>query len=426
MDQNACRRELEIEIPVDAVQRKVESVAKEFARLARVPGFRPGKAPVTLIRRRYAEDIKTEVVQSLVPEYFENAVREANLKPLGRPEIEGLVFEEDKPLKFKASFEVLPEIKLGDYKGLEVEEPVMATSEEDVEKALAQLREQAATFVAVEDRAVAEGDYAVLSLTGTQVKPEVKREPIRADDVLCLIGGENTLREFTENLLGANPGEERRFEVSYSEEYSDRELVGKTIAYTARVRGIKQKQLPELNDEFTKDLGEFSTLDELRAKIRKDLETEQDRRRREAIRDRLVSLLVERHDFPVPEALVEHQMNSRLERSVRTLVAQGVDPRRLDVDWAKLRRQQREAAVREVKAGLLLEKIAEAENIEVSEEEVEREIAAIAARAGQSTGAVRSGLTREAGLDRINSRLRSEKTVDFIYTMARVVAGSKK
>lgn len=426
MDQNACRRELEIEIPVDAVQRKVESVAKEFARLARVPGFRPGKAPVTLIRRRYAEDIKTEVVQSLVPEYFENAVREANLKPLGRPEIEGLVFEEDKPLKFKASFEVLPEIKLGDYKGLEVEEPVMATSEEDVEKALAQLREQAATFVAVEDRPLQDGDYAVLSLTGTQVKPEVKREPIRADDVLCLIGGENTLREFTENLRGGKPGEERRFEVSYSEEYSDRELVGKTIAYTARVRGIKQKQLPELNDEFTKDLGEFSTLDALRAKIRKDLEIEQDHRRREAIRDRLVSLLVERHDFPVPEALVEHQMNSRLERSVRTLVAQGVDPRRLDVDWAKLRRQQREAAVREVKAGLLLEKIADAENIEVSEAEVEREIAAIATRAGQSTEAVRSRLTREGGLDRMNSRLRSEKTVDFIYSNARVVAGSKK
>lgn len=426
MDQNACRRELEIEIPVDAVQRKVESVAKEFARLARVPGFRPGKAPVTLIRRRYAEDIKTEVVQSLVPEYFENAVREANLKPLGRPVIEGLVFEEDKPLKFKASFEVLPEIKLGDYKDLEVEEPVMATSEEDVEKALAQLREQAATFVAVEDRPLQDGDYAVLSLTGTQVKPEVKREPIRADDVLCLIGGENTLREFTENLRGGKPGEERRFEVSYSEEYSDRELVGKTIAYTARVRGIKQKQLPELNDEFTKDLGEFTTLDALRAKIRKDLEIEQDHRRREAIRDRLVSLLVERHDFPVPEALVEHQMNSRLERSVRTLVAQGVDPRRLDVDWAKLRRQQREAAVREVKAGLLLEKIADAENIEVSEAEVEREIAAIATRAGQSTEAVRSRLTREGGLDRMNSRLRSEKTVDFIYSNARVVAGSKK
>lgn len=426
MDQNACRRELEIEIPLEAVQRKVESVAREFARVARVPGFRPGKAPVTLIRRRFAEDIKAEVMQSLVPEYFENAVREANLKPLGRPEIEGLVFEEDKPLKFKATFEVLPEIQLGDYKGLEVEEQEMTVSDEDVEKALAEMRERAATFVAVEDRSVQEGDYAVLSLTGTQLKPEVKREPIHADEVLCLVGGENTLKEFTENLLGAKPGEERRFEVTYIQEYSDRELAGKTIAYTARVRGIKQKQLPELNDEFAKDLGEFATLPELRGKLRKDLEADQERRRREDTRDRLVSILVERHDFPLPGALVEHQMNTRLERSVRTLMAQGVDPRRLDVDWAKLRRQQREAAVREVKAGLLLEKVADAERIEVSEEEVEREIAAIATRARQSTEAVRSRLTRENGLDRIKSTLRSEKTVDFIYSNARVVAGNKK
>lgn len=426
MDQNACRRELEVEIPADAVQRKVESVAREFARVARVPGFRPGKAPVTLIRRRFAEDIKAEVVQSLVPEYFESAVREANLKPLGRPEIEDLVFEEDKPLKFKASFEVLPEIQLGEYKDLELEEPVTAVSDEDVEKALAEMRERAATFVAIENRPIQEDDYAVLSLTGMQVKPEVKREPIHADEVLCHVGGENTLQEFTENLLGAQPGEERRFEVNYNEEHSDQKLAGKTIAYTALIRGIKQKVLPELNDEFAKDLGEFATLTELRAKLRKDLEAEQERRRRETTRDRLVAMLVERHEFPVPEALVEHQMNARLERSVRTLMAQGVDPRRLDVDWAKVRRQQRAAAIREVKAGLVLEKIADAERIEVSDEEVERELAAIATRAGQSTEAVRSRLTRENGLDRMKSRLRSEKTIDFIYSSARVVAGDKK
>lgn len=420
MAENSCLRELEIEIPVDVVQRKLESVAREFSRVARIPGFRPGKAPVTLIRQRFAEDIRSEVVQTLVPEYFESAVERANLKPLGQPAIEELVFEEDKPLKFKARFEILPEIQLGEYKGLEVEEPAMAVTDEDIEKALAELRERAATYAVVEDRPIREGDFAVLSLTGTVVKPEVKREPIRAEDVMCHVGGENTLKEFTENLIGARPQDERRFEVTYAENYSDRELAGKTVAYTVRIRALKQKQLPELNDELAKDLGEFATLAELRAKLRQDLEAEQERRRREATRDRLVAKLVERHDFPVPEALVEHQMNQRLERGVRTLVAQGVDPRRLDVDWAKVRSQQREAAVREVKAGLLLDKIAEAEKIEASEAEVERAIAEIAASAAQSTEAVRARLTRERGLARIESRLRNEKTLDFVYSNARV------
>lgn len=425
MEANACLRELEIEIPAEVVQRKVESVAREFSRVVRIAGFRPGKAPVSLIRRRFAEDIKSEVVQSLVPEYLETAAEKANLKPLGRPEIEELVFEEDKPLRFKARFEVLPEIQLGEYKDLEVEAPEMSVTDTDVEKAIEELRERSATYVALEDRPLAAGDHAAISLRGSEMKPEVKRDAVHAEDVLCHLGGENTLKEFTENLVGAQPGEARRFEVAYAEDYSDRELAGKTMAYTVEVRGIKQKQLPELNDEFAKDLGEFTTLAELRDKIRKDLEAEVERRRTQATRDRLVDLLVARHDFPVPEALVEHQMNQRLERGVRSLMAQGVDPRRLDVDWTKVRSQQREGAVKEVKAGLLLEKIAEAENIQVTDEEVERAVGEIAASAGQSTEAVRARLTREGGLARMKSRLRSEKTIDFIYSNARVVPARK-
>lgn len=425
MEANTCLRELEIEIPAEVVQRKMESVAREFSRMARIPGFRPGKAPVSLIRRRFAEDIKSEVVQSLVPEYFASAVERASLKPLGQPAIEELIFEEDKPLKFKARFEVLPEIQLGEYKGLEVEEPAIAITDADVDKALAELRERAATYVVIEGRPLEHGDHAVLSVAGTEVKPEVKRDAVHAEDILCHVGGEHTLREFTENLLGARVGEERRFEVTYAEDYSDRELAGKTIAYAVEVRGIKQKQLPKLNDEFAKDLAEFATLVELRAKVRKDMEGEADRRRKQATRDRLVNILLERHDFPVPEALVAHQMNQRLERGVRTLMSQGVDPRGLDVDWAKVRSQQREAAIREVKAGLLLDHVANAEKIEVADVEVERAIAEIAASAGQSTEAVRARLTREGGLGRIESRLRSEKTLDFIYSNARVKASAE-
>ncbi len=319
MAETTCRRELDLEIPAEDVQKAVERVAREFARVAKVPGFRPGKAPVPLIRRRFADDIKGEVLQSLVPDQIQRAVKDRNLMPITQPHVDHVDYAEGKPLKFRAIFEVLPEFDLGSYKALDVEVEAAAITDADVEKTLEESRERAATFVPVEGRAIAKGDFAQLKLIGT---PADGGEPLQADSVLCHIGAEETLEAFTENLVGAQTGDHRRFEVTYPTDYPDAKLAGKKYTYTVEVLGIKEKKLPELNDEFAKDVSDSQTLEELRGKIRQGLEAERDQRHNAAVRDALLAKLVAAHDFPVPETLVEGQMDVRLDRAVRSLAAQ--------------------------------------------------------------------------------------------------------
>jgi len=417
MTEATCRRELELEIPAAEVQKAVERVAKEFARVARIPGFRPGKAPVTLIRRRFADDIKSEVLQSLVPEQIDKAVKDQNLAPITQPHVDNVDFAENGPLKFRAIFEVLPEVELGGYKDLEVEVDAARVTDADVDKAIEDVRERAATFASVEGRALAQGDYAQLKLTGM---PAGGGEPLRADRVLCHLGGEETLPAFTENLRGAQAGEHRRFEVQYPAEYPDAKLAGKGYTYAAEVLGIQEKKLPELNDVFAKQVSDAQTMEELRGKVRQGLEAESEMRQTAAVREQLLGKLTSAHDFPVPEALVQNQMDARLERAVRSLAAQGVDPRGVNVDWAALRQRQRERAVEDVKAELLLDRIASTENIEVSEEESESEIARMAEHSGESAAAVRASLTKQGALDRMKSKLRSDKTLDWLRSNARV------
>ena len=412
-----CRREIELEIPASEVQKAIERVAREFARVARVPGFRPGKAPIPLIRRRFADDIKGEVLQSLLPEQIDKAVTDQTLIPITQPQVDQVDYAEDRPLKFRASFEVLPEFELGHYKGLQIEVEKAEVTDADVDKTIENLRERAATFVAIEDRALESGDYAQLKLVGT---PVGGGEPLKADNVLCHLGAEETLEAFTQNLTGAKPGEQRRFDVEYPADYPDRKLAAKKFVYSAEVVAIKQKKLPELNDVLAKDVSDVKTLAELRDRIRQDLEKELEAHHNAAIRDAALAKLVATHDFPVPEALVENQMDVRLERAVRSLAAQGVDPRAVNVDWVAMRRRQHSRAVEDVKAELLLDRIASAENIETTDEDLDQEISKIAERSGESAPAIRASLTKQGALDRMRSKLRSEKTLEWLQKNAEV------
>ena len=417
MPEATCRRELDLEIPAEEVQKAMERVAREFARVARVPGFRPGKAPVTLIRRRFAEDIKSEVLQSLVPDRIEQAVNEKKMVPVTRPQVDKVDFAEGGPLKFRATFEVLPEFELRDYKDLAIEVESVEITDANVEKTLAEMRERAATFVPVEGRAIENDDFAQLKLLGT---PAGGGEPLQADNVLCHIGAEETIGAFNDNLRGAQVGEHRRFEVRYPEDYPDPKLASKMYNYAVEVVAIKQKKLPELNDDFAKDVSDAATLDELRGKIRQSLEAARDQRQAEQARERLLAKLVTAHDFPVPQALVEHQMDVRLERAVRALAAQGVDPRAVNVDWVALRRRQHDRAIEDVKAELILDRIATAEGLDADEQEVDREIAALAERSGESATAVRARLTKQGALDRMKSKLRGDKTLEWLCRNTRV------
>jgi trigger factor len=420
-----CRRELDLEIPADEVTKKIENVAKEFARVATVPGFRPGKAPVSLIRKRFADDIKGEVLQSLVPERVEKAVTEQKLTPVSQPQVEKLDFSEGQPLKFRAVFEVLPEFGLTNYKGLQLEMPTMDVTDEDLTKTLEDMRERAAAFAPIEGRAVENGDYVQVKLSGT---PEGGGEPLQADSVLCHIGAEETMEPFNENLRAANIGDHKDFDVKYPDDYPDPKLAGKNYHYAVEVLGIKNKKLPELNDEFVKDVSDATTLDELKTKIRESLEAQRDHKHKDLLREKVLAAIVKIHDFPVPESLVEHQMDVRLERVVRSLAAQGVDPRAVNVDWVTLRKRQQERATDDVKAELIVDRIASAESIDVNDQELEAEIEHLATHSGESAQALRARLTKQEALDRMKAKLRSDKTLDWLAQnsqISTVAAGSE-
>ena len=417
MAEASCRRELELEIPAEEVSKKMESVAKEFASLAMIPGFRKGKAPVSLVRRRFAEDIKGEVLQTLVPEVVEKALVEQKLSPVTQPKVDKLDFNEGQPVKFRAVFEVMPEFELGSYKGLELEMPTMDITEEDIAKALEEMRERAAAFAPVEGRAIQDGDFAQVKLVGT---PEGEGDPLRADSVLCHIGAEETMEPFNTNLKGANVGEHKDFDVEYPADYPDPKLAGKKLHYAVEVLGIKTKKLPELNDDFAKDVSDAKTLDELKTKVREGLEHQRDHKRKELLNERVLAELVKKHDFPVPESLVEHQMDVRLERVVRSLAAQGVDPRAVNVDWVTLRRRQEDRARDDVKAELIIDRIATAETIDVTEEDMTRELEHAASHSNESAEALRARLTKQGTLDRMKAKLRSDKTLEWLGQNAKI------
>jgi trigger factor len=417
MAEASCRRELELEIPVEEVSKSSEKVAKEFAKVARVPGFRPGKAPISLIKRRFAEEIKSEVLQNLVPETVEKAVAEQKLSPISQPQVDKLEFNEGQPVKFRASFDVLPEFTLAGYKNLEIEMPEMTITDEDVAKALAETQQRAAAFAPVEGRAVENDDFVQVKLHGT---PEGGGEPLDAESVLCHVGAEETMEPFNENLRGANVGDHKDFDVNYPADYPDPKLAGKLFHYSVDVLGIKTKKLPELNDDFAKDVSDATTLDELKTKIRESLEHERDHRQKDLQREKVIGELLKLHDFPVPDSLVEHQMDVRLERVVRSLAQQGVDPRAVNVDWVSLRRRQEERAKEDVKAELVIDRIATEEKIEVTDEELEHEIEHMASHSGESAEAVRARLTKQGALDRMKAKLRSDKTIDWLAQNASV------
>jgi len=412
--ESATRREIEVEIPAQEVARETETLIRKYQKVARLPGFRAGHVPPTIIKQRFSEEIKTDVVEALVPRYFNQETERLGMHPVSQPRVTDLHVHEGQPLRFKATFEVLPEVKAEGYKDLRAERPDIKVTDEDVEQALADLRERAARFDAVEGRALAEGDFAQVSLDGTPKDGE--GQPVHMDEVLVEMGGKNTMPEFTSHLTGATVGEERTFDVAYPEDTQDTRLAGKTLSYTVKVQGVKSKVLPELNEEFAKQLGEFSSVDDVRKRIREQIESDRQHQAEHEAKDKLVAELVKRNEFEVPDSLIERQIDIRLERGLRALAAQGLTAEQMKkMDLQRLRAGQRDQAIQDLKASLLLEKVADEEQIQVSDDELDREVLALAQQAKQTTEAVRARLTRDGGLDRIRTRIRNEKTIDLLY-----------
>jgi trigger factor len=417
-NKESVKREISVEIPADEVARETEVIIQKYQKVARLPGFRAGHVPASIIKQRFGEEVKSDVVEALVPKYFRREAEKQGLMPVSQPRVTDLHIHDSEPLRFKASFEVMPEIPVEGYRELRADKPEIAVNDEEVEQALDNVREQHATFTAVEGRPLADGDFAQASLDGRPKDAQATkdRNPVRMDEVLVEIGGKNTMPEFTEHLRGASAGEERTFEVNYPQDASDKRLAGKSFSYTVKIHAIKQKSLPELNDEFAKELGEFTSMDAVKREIRENMEAEKRHTAEHEAKDKLVAELVRRNQFEVPESLVERQIDLRLERGLRALAAQGMkmeDMKKMDLP--RLRVGQREQALQDVKSSLLLERIAELEKITVSDDELNQEVEALAKQTKQTPEAVRARLTQDGGLDRIRNRIRSEKALNFLY-----------
>ncbi|MGZ7091147.1 MAG: trigger factor [Candidatus Angelobacter sp.] len=447
----ACKREISVEIPADVVAKQQEALVQQYSKQARIPGFRKGKVPASMVRNRFSSEITSDVVENLVPQYFREAVVKGGYRPVSQPHIYGLEFTPGEPIKFKAAFEVLPEFELGDYKQIKVEKPDVTVTDEQIDHEIKLLQEKQASFDPVdEERGAENGEFVQVSFEArpknlADDEPEAEgaaadkaegagakevkagesaeqkdaaAQPVQMEEVLVEIGGANTIPEFTKNLAGAKAGEERSFEVSYPEDFYDKRLAGMVFDYKVKVNAIKKKTLPELNDDFAKELSpDFQNLGDLKQRFRENMEAELKHKTEHEAKDKLIEELLAKHDFPVPRSMVEHQIDLRLERGLRALAAQGMkteDMRRMD--FGRLRAGQQDFAVKEVKSSVLLAKIAIKENIQVSDEELEREIEAMAAQMQQPVEEVRKRLTEDNAVERLRDRMRSEKALNLLYS----------
>jgi trigger factor len=414
-----CRHSLEIAVPAADVESETSRVTADVQKRAKLPGFRPGKAPASIIRKQFASDIRQQVIESLIPRYLQKQLEAENLNVVGRPDISDLHFHEGEPLTFKAEFEVVPTVELGDYKDVEVPYHDPAIGDEDVEKRLAEIRESKAQYINVDPRPIENGDFAVVALESIA---GVDGEPVKQEEMVLEIGAPDTFEAFTQNLLGASPGDEKEFDVTYPDDYHAARMAGKTIGFHATVKGIRRKELPELNDDFAQDLGDYRNIEEVRDAVRKSLFAQRQHEAQSAAKNQIVDKLVDAHAFPVPETFVDRQIQNRIEQSLHAMAAQGMDPNSLNLDWKKVKESQRDKALREVKASMLLARIAEREAINPTREEVDREVERIARQNREPVAATHMRFEKDGTLGRIASHIQTEKTLNFLFEHARKTA----
>lgn len=404
---------MEVEIPLDEVERARERVTNSLRQRVRLPGFRPGKAPVSMIQSRFESDIRNEVLELLLPQAFRDRVQKEELKVVGTPDISDLKFEPGQPIRFKADFEVAPEFEIAEYHGLPVqyEEPVV--SDEDVANRLDSMRESKAEYINLDPRPVEDKDFVLVQLKSLSGLAE----PIE-QDVQIEVGGSETLPAFNEVLLGANPGEAREVDVTYPEDYGQERLAGKTVRFELTPKFVRKKELPALDDEFARDLGDYQSLDELKEAVRKSIFHEKQYVAQREAKEALIDKLVEANDFPVPAAYVDRQIENQVRAQLRELAGHDVDPNSMNVDWSKVKENQRDKAVRNVKASLLLEKISDREGIKASKDEVDREVQRIARQEREAVAVTRARLEKEGTLGRIAGHIQTEKTLQFVFEQA--------
>ena len=430
-DINDTRKTVRVEIPTDIVDAEIDRLARDYSRKARIPGFRPGKAPTRVIKQRFKEQILHDVAHDLIPRAVDDALREHGVEAVDTPDVRDVNVEEGRPLTFTASFDTVPSFDPGDLSTISLRRSVVAIDDEAVNGALQRLRERGARFEPVEGRGIDHGDTVVLDLErrelGGPESSEKKADPRPSDthtDVSIELGAKANPPGFDEQLLGLDVGAAKTFTIHYPQDYPVEELANTDVSYAVTVKGLKRRVLPELDDEFAKDLGEFETLEALKTRVREDLEHEARHAAERELRADLMKQLSSRVPFEVPSSLVEREIDQRLEEFARRLMDQNIDPRQAGIDWNAFRESQRDVAREAVGAAVVLDEVTRREKLEVTEAEVESELNRYAERTGRTPTAVRAALEKEGGLSRVYAGLRREKSIDFALARATITGGS--
>ena len=430
IDVSDTKKNLVVEIPSTVVDAEIDKVSRDYSRAARIPGFRPGKVPPKVVRQRFRDQILHDVAHGLIPRAVDEALRERGVEPVDTPDIRDVVVEEGQPLKFTATFETVPPIDPGDYSGVTLRQKSVSIDDAAVEQALEQLRERAARYEPVEDRGIDMGDSALMDLVrraavsrppGDETDQEPEEQTDRHENITVDIGGKANPPGFDRELMGLGAGDSKTFDVQYPDDYSIAELAGTTVSYEVTIKAVRKRVVPDLDDEFAKDMGEFESLDALRTRVRADLEHEATHEAEREMRADLLRQLASRVQFEVPASLVDREVDRRVEEFVRRLIEQQIDPMRTNINWEEFRERQKDAASEAVKSALVLDEVARRERLTASEGEVEAEVQRYAERTGRSAAAVRAGLEKEGGLGRLHSGLRLEKTVNFLLSKATII-----
>ena len=431
VDISDTKKNLVVEIPSTVVDAEIDKVSRDYSKAARIPGFRPGKVPPKVVRQRFRDQILHDVAHGLIPRAVDEALRSRGVEPVDTPDIRDVVVEEGQPLKFTASFETVPPIDPGDYARLTLRKRAPGVDDAAVEEALSRLRERAARYEPVEDRGITVGDSVMMDLTrtatthGDEHDPEPHEHTDKHDNVTVDVGAPANPPGFDASLAGLRTGDTKTFDIRYPDDYTIKELAGSTVRYDVSVKAIRKRIVPELDDEFAKDLGEFESLEALRERVRADLEHEASHEAEREMRADLLKQLASRVTFEVPASLLDREIDRRVEEFVRRLIEQQIDPMRANINWEEFRERQREAASEAVRGALVLDEVARREQIAVSDADVDAEVERYAERSGRTPAAVRARLEKEGGVSRLYAGMRREKTVEFLLSRATVLGAGR-
>jgi trigger factor len=413
---SSCKKNLAAEMPAEELDREIDKIAREYARTAKIPGFRPGKVPLKIILQRFGNDMRQEATNKIIDRTWKQAIDEHHLHPLAQPVLKEVENKPEQPLRFTLAFEVMPDVEVKDYKGVAVRQPPVDISDETVAQTLERMREQNAQFIPVDEGEAADGHTLTVTVDG---KFDGESKSTHEDEITLVLGHPQTNEEFTKNLIGSKPGEQREFDVEYPADYYRKEFAGKKVHYSVTVKDIKEKQLAELNDDFAKDIGHES-LDALKEKVRNDLVTQATQNAEKEAREALLKSIIDSQTVEIPDCLVQEEIESNVNRLATRLAMQGIDLNHASLDWKKIFEEERPNAELSVRRSIFLDAIARQENIDVSDEEIDSELQKIAEGTNKSVAALRAQLEKESRIEGFRQHLRENKAFDFIYRNAKI------